>query len=82
MGKLPKDRTTALVEPITVSNPSDVTNLLTETINNVRAGLIDVKLANCVGYLSNFLLKSLELSSLENRLESIERIVLERRTKV
>ncbi len=59
----------------------DVVALLEETINLVRAGEMDVKVANCIGVLSGQLIKAIEVSSIANRVEVIERAILERRTR-
>ena len=53
---------------------SHVARLLAETINNVRRGELDPKVANSVGYLANILVKTLEQSEIAERLETLERI--------
>lgn len=80
VGKNPKDRILADLPPILLVHSRDVAVLIAETINHVRAGVMDTKVANCVGILSNCLLKALEQSDIEERLTSVEKIVLERRT--
>lgn len=57
---------------IQIENTSDVVQLLNETINQVRTGQIEVKIANSVGYLSGICLKALEQGDLEKRLEALE----------
>lgn len=42
------------------------------TINQVRLGELDPKLANCVGYLSGVLLRALEANQLEERISDLE----------
>ena len=51
---------------------ADVTRLLGETINQVRTGALDCKVANCVGYLAGVFLKALETGALEERLTALE----------
>lgn len=68
--------------PIKITEPSDLALLLVDVINRVRAGEMDVKVANCLGFLSDKLLKAYEVSKLNDRLEIIERVVLEKRTMV
>jgi hypothetical protein len=51
-----------------------VTALLSDTINRVRKGDLDVRVANTVGYLAGVLLKSLEVGDLEDRLTQLESI--------
>jgi len=53
----------------------DVALLIVDTINRVRAGEMDVRVANCLGFLSDKLIKALEVSDLEERFEKLEQIV-------
>jgi len=57
---------------IEIKNTSDIVELLNETINQVRTGKIEVKIANAVGYLSGICLKALEQGDIEKRLEALE----------
>jgi hypothetical protein len=50
----------------------DVVTLLGTTINQVRRGQIDPRVANSVGYLSGILLKALDVDSLERRVSELE----------
>ncbi len=54
----------------------DVVRLLSITINQVRRGEIDPRVANAVGYLSGIILKAKEQGDIEKRLKQIEEIVL------
>ena len=65
---------------VEIKDSKGVVELLTTTINEVRNGDIDVRIANCLGFLSSHLLKALEISEFEGRLEKIERVILEKRT--
>lgn len=65
--------------PIFLDNPGDVVNLLAETINKVRAGEMDLRVANCIGYLSGHITKAFEIAELEKRIEVVERVVLNRK---
>ena len=51
---------------------ADVTELLAETINQVRGGRIDSRAANTLGYLATAMLKALQQGDLEGRLRAIE----------
>ena len=66
---------------VTIKEVQDVVKLLESTINDVRAGKLDVKIGNCIGVLSGQLLKALEMANIANRVEIIERAILEKRTK-
>ena len=50
----------------------DVSNLLAESISQVRRGELDARAANTIGYLSGILLKALEQGVLEERLLKVE----------
>jgi len=58
-----------------INTVADVKGLLSETIHQVRTGVIDPKVANCVGYLSGILLKAIEVGDIEERLGAIEAVV-------
>lgn len=57
---------------IQIKNTSDVVKLLNKTINQVRTGEIEVKIANSVGYLSGICLKAIEQGDIEERLDALE----------
>lgn len=67
------------LEPMTLKDGGDVILLLEDTINKVRTGKIDLRVANCIGYLAGHLIKSIETAKLEGRVEIIERAILEKR---
>jgi general stress protein YciG len=50
----------------------DVKNLLAEVMAEIRAGRMDPKLGTTLGYLGTSLLKAIETSDLEERLEKLE----------
>src|SRR5262245_12893118 len=54
---------------------ADVVTLLAATINQVRRGALDPKVANTVGYLAALLLKALEESDLAARVAALEAAV-------
>lgn len=68
---------------IEVKDITSVKNLLEDSINRVRSGEMDVRIANTLGFLSNHFLSALRLEKdweLEDRLEKIEKLVLEKKT--
>lgn len=79
-GKSPKKNydPLALVE---INSIRDVTRLLATVINEVREGKIDLRVANCVGYLSGHLIKSLEAGDINEKLELINSIIVERKIR-
>ena len=71
-----------VAEPLPVmklENPQDTISLIADTINRVRAGELDVRVANCIGVLSGHLIKAFEVTQLKDKVEMIDRIVLEKR---
>ena len=55
-----------------VQSAQDVVILLSESINQVRRGEIDPRIANAVGYLSGLFLKAREQGEIEERLSELE----------
>ena len=60
---------------VTVKSCSDVVSLIGMTINQVRRGQVDPRIANAVGYLANVLIRAVEQSEVEQRLAALEAIV-------
>jgi len=79
-----KTKTITLKEPLpelVLAEPADAVLLIADTISRVRAGTLDIRTANCLGFLSDKLLKAFEMSRLNDRLEVIERVILEKKTR-
>jgi len=77
-----QNRAVAISEPLpplAIAEPNDAVLLIVDTINRVRAGELDIRVANCLGFLSDKLLKAFEVSKLNDRVEIIERVILETR---
>ena len=67
---------------VPIRTPDDVITILEETINLVRSGELPVSNpANTIGFLCSHLLKAYEMISISNKLETIDRLILERRQK-
>ena len=58
-----------------LGNSKDVAELLAKSINQLRTGQLDPKVATGVGYLSTVLLRALEQGPAEERLAKIEAIL-------
>jgi hypothetical protein len=56
-------------------NTADVCELLSTTINEVRSGKVQPRIATAVGYLANILLGALEQGPLEDRLLALEAVL-------
>jgi hypothetical protein len=53
-------------------NIGDVVELLAASVNQVRKGQLDAKVANAVGYLASVLLRALTEADVEQRLAALE----------
>jgi hypothetical protein len=51
-------------------------NISADTINKVRSGKMDTKIANCIVYLSGHMVKIFEISNIEKKLDKLEEMVL------
>lgn len=60
-------------------SPADLINLLADTIDEVKTGQIDPKVANATGYLVGVMVKILEYDALEERLASLEEALAQRK---
>jgi hypothetical protein len=60
------------VSDMPLHNSRDICELLARTINEVRSGKVQPKIASSVGYLANILLPALEQGPLEDRLSALE----------
>ena len=80
MGGISRSRTAAVLPPDALDNPlrntQDVSTLLAESINQVRRGQLDPRVANSVGHLANILLGALQQGPLEERLARLEAALL------
>lgn len=66
--------------PVSIKTVEDVVSVLEETINLVRSGDIPCSnVANTIGFLAGHMLKALEVSDVEQRVEMIESVMFERK---
>jgi hypothetical protein len=81
-GKAPKPRQGALqMEPIQIKAIPDLLRLIEDTINRVRTEPMTHQKANCIGYLANIALRTLESGQLADKLDLINSIVVGRDSK-
>ncbi len=78
-GQANRARVKEPLPPITANKSGDVVQLLEDTVNRVRMGSLDLRVANSIGFLSGHLLKALELSELEERFDALEQKILKLR---
>lgn len=60
---------------VKVEDCQDIVRLISETINQVRKGQIDPRVANAVGYLANVLIRAVEQGETERRLNELEAVI-------
>jgi len=65
---------------VSIESKKDVIPFLISVINEIRSGRADVKKANALAYVGSTLLKAYELVEMEERIDKIETLVLERKT--
>lgn len=58
-----------------VEDCRDVVRLIGETINQVRKGELDPRVANAVGYLANVLVKAVQQGDMEERIAELESLI-------
>jgi hypothetical protein len=58
-----------------LGNPKQVSDLLADSVNRLRRGQLDPRVANAMGYLASVLLRALEQGPMEERLAYIEAIL-------
>ena len=70
----------APLPPLKLGSAKDVIVLLEDTINGVRNGELDVRVANCLGFLTDKLLKAYEVAELNDKVEAMERFLEKRKS--
>jgi len=60
---------------IRLNKIQDVRRLLSRIINEVLGGEIEIGKANCIGQLSNIMLRAMEKGDLELRIEELENLL-------
>ena len=78
------NRAVMVKDPLPVmplKNPVDAVNLLADTINRVREGELDIRVANCIGVLSGHLIKAFEVASINEKVDVIEQVIMKRQSR-
>ncbi len=63
---------------VNITNAADVVALLAETINQVRKGDIDPRVANTIAYLADVSVRTIRVSEDEARIRKLEQVVSRR----
>lgn len=69
------------LQTVEVKTPTDVIYLLNTTIQEVRDGKLDPRIANTIGYLSSHLLKAYEIANIDEKVEEVRAVLIERKTR-
>jgi hypothetical protein len=73
-----KTKALTLKEPLPempLGKPDDAVLLIADTIKRVRAGTLDIRTANCLGFLSDKLLKAFEVAKLNDQVEFLGQVL-------
>jgi len=74
-GKTNLVKVTQSLQLFKVKTSQDVAGLLEQTINEVRSGELDPRIANTIGYLTGHLIKAIEVGEVERRINAIEEVI-------
>jgi len=77
-----KTKALKLKEPLPdmpIAKPDDAILLIADTIKRVRAGQLDIRTANCLGFLSDKLLKAFEVAKLNDQVEFLGEVLKEKK---
>ena len=61
--------------PVKMQTSKDVALMLEQTINEVRAGDLDPRIANTIGYLAGHLIKAIEVEQVTQKVNIIESVL-------
>ena len=79
-GGLTRSRVSAVLSSDTPDHPlgttTEIARLLGDSINQIRRGELDPRVANAMGYLASVLLKALQQGPVEERLAYLEAILM------
>jgi hypothetical protein len=67
---------------LVINTPNDVVTAAVQTVNEVRTGQLPPKVASTIGYLLGVVLKAYEVANLDQRVEMIESVLIERRMAI
>jgi hypothetical protein len=79
LGGINRSRPSTALAPdtpdVSLSSTAEVGVLLSESINQLRRGQLDPRVANAIGYLAGTLLKALDQGHIERRLGELEAVL-------
>jgi hypothetical protein len=71
-GKTHKPDQSLINLDMNLASTQDICALLADTITNVRKGVFSARISNTIGYLAFILVRTIELTVVEKRLEELE----------
>jgi hypothetical protein len=81
-GGLAPKKSERQLEPVKVRSVEDILVLIEDTINRIRSEPMTHQKANAIGYLSNVALRVFEVGEIDDKLELINSLILQRKGKV
>jgi hypothetical protein len=69
-------------DPLPIRSIEGILVLIEDTMNRVRTEPMTHQKANCIGYLAGIALKAIEVGEIDEKLDLINSVVLERRTRL
>lgn len=72
-GQARSTRVSSPLRAIQVESTGQLLELLNVTVQEVRQGKIDCRVANTIGFLSGHMMRAFEIEGVERRLQAIER---------
>ena len=60
-------------KPFKLKTPKDISNFLAKIINEILAGRMDMRLGTGLAFITNGLLRSVELTEIQDKIETIEK---------
>ena len=67
--------------PIEIAGSKDIVRLLVTTISEVRQGQVDIRVANCIGFLAGHLIRAFEVGEVNEKLEIFNGLIIERKKR-
>ena len=68
------------LEPFVITSPEDAPKIALQIMNEVRGGQLPVKLASCLAYLLNTLIKAYETNQIKDRIDVIDSVFMSRKS--
>jgi len=77
-GLVKKVRVDQALATVVITSPRDIVTLLATTIEEVRTGRIDPRIANTIGFLAGHLTRAFEVAEMDQKLDEIRAVIKQR----